>query len=75
MILHHNQSGMKVARYSSLAGRSVEHSSMYQQVAGSIPSLGTCPGCELEPHLGVCRKQMIEVSLSPSPSLPLSLNQ
>ena len=45
-----------------------------QRAAGSIPSQGTCLGCGPGPQLGVHERQPhIDVSLSLSPSLPLSL--
>ena len=45
-----------------------------QGVAGSIPSQGTCLGCAPDPHLGLPEWQPpIDVSLTLSPSLPLSL--
>ena len=45
-----------------------------QKVAGSIPSQGTCLGCGPGPQKRVCERQPhIDVSLSLSPSLPLSI--
>ena len=46
-----------------------------QGVSGSIPDQGACLGCGPGPQLGVCRRQPhIDIFLSLSPSLPLSLN-
>ena len=42
-----------------------------QKITGSIPNQGTCLGCGPGPQVRVCRRQLINVSLSPS--LPLSL--
>ena len=33
-------------------------------VTGSIPSRGTCLGCRPGPHLGACKRQQINVSLT-----------
>lgn len=45
----------------------------YPEGTSSIPGVGTWLGCVLDPWLGTCRRQLIDVmflSLSPS-SLPL----
>ena len=45
-----------------------------QNVTSSIPSQDTCLGCGPDPLLGANERQLhINVSLSLSPSLPLSL--
>ena len=57
----------------------IEHWPVNQRVMGSIPGQGTYLGYGLGPWLGVCERQLMDVSLthwcfSPlSPSLPLSL--
>ena len=47
-----------------------------QEVACSIPSQGTCLGCGPGPQLGVCERQLIDVSLPfflpPFPSLKIN---
>ena len=43
------------------------------KVTGSIPRQGTCLGCGPGTLLGACEKQLIDVSLLLSVSLPLSL--
>ena len=35
-----------------------------QKVASSIPSQNTGLGCRPRPHLGVCKRQLIDVSLT-----------
>ena len=55
----------------------VEGRSVNRKVAHLISSEGTCPDCRLGPHLGACKRQLIDVShsdvsllfLPPSPSL------
>ena len=42
----------------------VEHWSVNQRVAGSIPSHGTCLGCRAGPWLRACERQPIYVSLT-----------
>ena len=52
----------------------IEHQPVNQRVTGSIPSQGTCLGCGPGLRYGACERQPhSDVSLSLSPSLPLSL--
>ena len=54
----------------------VGHCSANQKVADLIPGQGICLGCGFGPLLGMCKRQLIHVSLSHqcfSPSLFLSL--
>ena len=52
----------------------IEHSSVNPNVAGLIPTQDTCLCCRPGSQLGVYERQPhIDVSLSLSPSLPLSL--
>ena len=53
-------------RLTALAGVAqwIEHQSVNQKVAGSIPSQGTCLGCGPGPQLGACERQPINVSLT-----------
>ena len=45
-------------------------------VTGSIPSQGTCLGCQPGPQWEACQRQPpIDVSLSPSPPLSLKTNK
>nr|KAF6453387.1 poly(ADP-ribose) polymerase family member 4 [Molossus molossus] len=37
-------------------GSAVKHQLMHQEVTGSIPSQGTCPGCGLNPQWEACRR-------------------
>ena len=51
----------------------VERHPTNRKVAGAVPNEGTRLGCGPGPHLGVCRKQLMDVSLAQqclSPSLP-----
>ena len=41
-------------------------------VTGSIPSQGTCLVFGLGPRLGACKRQLINVSLPPFPSLKIN---
>ena len=64
--------------YIALAGVAqwIEHLSVNQRVAGSIPSQVTCLGCRPGPWLGVCKRQLLtHQCFCPflSPSLPISL--
>ena len=53
----------------------VGHSPIKQKVARIIPRQGTCLGCRFSPYSwGVYERQQINVSLSLSPSLPLSFS-
>ena len=54
----------------------VGHCSANQKVADLIPGQGICLGCGFGPLLGMCKRQLIHVSLSHpcfSPSLSPSL--
>ena len=44
-----------------------------RKVVGLIPSQGTCLGCRFSPSWVVYKRQLIDVSLPLSSSLPLSL--
>ena len=41
-----------------------------QKITSSIPSQGTCLGCRPGPRVGVCERQLIDVSLTHDVSLP-----
>ena len=64
-ILEKNQA-VKSEMFLALAGVAqwIEHWPVNQRVAGLIPSQGTCLGCGPGPHLGVCERQPIGVSLT-----------
>ena len=56
----------------------VRHHPANLKVAGSIPSRGTCLGCEPGPWLGACERQPLCVSyidVSPPLSLPSSFSK
>nr|KAF6462221.1 hypothetical protein HJG59_011269 [Molossus molossus] len=42
-------------------GSVVEHRPRQQEVTGSIPGQGTCPGCGPEPQWGACRRRPIDI--------------
>ena len=42
----------------------MEHRSVNQKVAGSIPSQDTGLGCGPGPQLGACQRQLINISLT-----------
>ena len=61
---------------SALAGVAqwTEHGPVNQKVTSYIPRQGTCLGCRPGPQLGVCERQLIDVSLTHiHVSLPLPL--
>ena len=51
----------------------IEHWPMNQRVASLIPSQGTCLDCGPGPHLGMCERQLINISLQIDVSFPHSL--
>ena len=58
----------------------VERQHANQKVSSSIPSQGTCLGCQPGPQLGMCKWQPIDITLihqclSPSLPLPLKTNK
>ena len=59
----------------ALAGTAqrIEHQPVNRRVTGSIPGQGTCLGCGPGPKLGVCERQLVDISLPlfllPFPSL------
>ena len=52
----------------------IEYWSANRKVASSISGQGTCLGCGPGPHLGVFKRQLIDVSLPPFP-LSLKINK
>ena len=60
-------------KYLSGVAQWTEHQPANQRVAGLIPSQGTCLGCGPGHQLGDCERQPHLMSLSLTPSLPLSL--
>ena len=67
-------SSLKIT-YSVLAGavQWIECGPANQKVTSLSTDQGTCLGYGPDPHLGMCERQPIGVSLSLSPSCPLSL--
>ena len=56
--------GYKRIKLFALATRliSLEHRSVNQKVAGSIPGQGTCIDCGIDPQLGYVREATFDVS-------------
>ena len=57
--------GNQIKKKSALAGvaHRMEHLSVNQTVVGLIPHQGTCLGCRPGPQLGLCERQLTDVSL------------
>ena len=73
---------LKIDHTLAAVAQLIGHCPAKWRVTGSIPSQGTCLGCEFGPQSGCVQEQLISVSLSHwcfspslSPSLPLFLNQ
>ena len=64
--VHMKHSGEHVKEAGAWGGVSqwIEHQPVSGKVAGLIPSQSTCPGCRPGPRLGVCKRQLIDVSLA-----------
>ena len=56
---------MHLLENTALAGVAqwIEHWPVNPEVSGSIPSQDTSLGCGLGPQLGICRRQLIDLSL------------
>ena len=64
-----------ISDFLALAGVAqwIEHLTVKQRVASSIPSQGTCLGCRLGPQQGALKRQLhIAISLPPCPSLKVN---
>ena len=72
--------GQRIETLCALGGAAqrIEHQPVNQRVAGLMLSQGTCLGCRLGPGMGMCNRQLIDVSLPlylfPSP-LSLKINK